>query len=175
MKSAKIGFFPILGNYRQEHLRRIDRRYLSEIINLPLEIQENRPVLCTDGEDFIRTKFPNYPAIYQDSVVNQELLDELTSVKSIQDMISRLKVEESSAKAEQFLNDPRSIALAEDIEEMMPPNPFDDFEQFRKDVPDLDDVEMVLDTESAEEESAQLVVLPECYKKDLFGKLLNLT
>ena len=50
-----------------------------------------------------------------------------------------------------------------------------DFEQFRKDVLDLDDVEMVLDTESAEEESAQLVVLPECYKKDLFGKLLNLT
>ena len=148
---------------------------MSESVSLPSEIQENRPIFCSDGEDFIRTKFPNFPAIYRDSVVNQELLDELTSVKSIKDMISRLEVEESSAKAEQSLNDPRSIALSEDIEEMMPPNPFDNFEQFRKEVPDLDDVEMVLDTESAEEESAQLVVLPECYKKDLFGKLLNLT
>ena len=98
MKSSKIGFFPILGNYRQEHLRRIERRYLSERVNLSSEIQENRPVLCSDGEDFIRTKFPNFPAIYRDSAVNQELLDDLTSVKSIQDMISRLEVEESSAK-----------------------------------------------------------------------------
>ena len=170
MKSSKVGFFPILGNYRQEHLRRIERRYLSERVSLPSEIQENRPVFCSDGEDFIRTKFPNFPAIYRDSAVNQELLDELTSVKSIKDMISRLEVEETSAKAEQSLNDPRSIALSEDIEEMMPPNPFDNFEQFRKDVPDLDDVEMVLDTELAEEESEQLVVLPECYKKDLFNE-----
>ena len=73
MKSSKVGFFPILGNYRQEHLRRIERRYLSERVSLPSEIQENRPVFCSDGEDFIRTKFPNFPAIYRDSAVKLKL------------------------------------------------------------------------------------------------------
>ena len=38
------------------------------------------------------------------------------------------------------MNDPRSLYISEDIEQMMPVNTFEDFNQFKCELPDLEDI-----------------------------------
>ena len=141
MKRARFELFPILPtNYRHEHLRRNERRYLSEKVTLPPEILKNRPILCSDGDKFITSVFPKYPVFYDENMFNEKLVDEILNVKAIQEEIRRLELEENGGKMENSMNDPRSLYISEDIEQMMPVNTFEDFNQFKTELPDLEDI-----------------------------------
>ena len=169
MKLTKVSLFPILPtNYRLEHLRRNERQFLSDRVDLPVEIEENRPLLCDDGDDFIKKYFPKFPALYEESAVNNDLVAEFTNVESVKKMFCRLEMEENAIKNEQSLSDPRGLYISEDLQQMMPPVDFNDLNQFKKPLPDLEDLEMALDAEMVEAESAQMVKLPECYFNDVF-------
>ena len=133
MNSDKFELFPILPtNYRLEHLRRIERRYLSEKLSIPIEVENNRPILCSDEEEIINKHIPQFPELYKATTFNKELVDEITSKKTVRDLIRRLELEESAAKLEHSINDdPRGLYISEDIEQMMPINSFNDFNQFK--------------------------------------------
>ena len=169
MKLTNVSLFPILPtSYRLEHLRRNERRFLSDRVDLPVEIEESRPLLCADGDDFIKKYFPKFPALYEESAVNHDIVAEFTSVESVKKMFCRLEMEENAIKNEQSLSDPRGLYISEDLQQMMPPIDFNDLNQFKKPLPDLEDLEMALDAEVVEAESAQMVKLPECYFNDVF-------